>query len=306
MRKLERLQQAGKLWLVAGALAVLGIFPTATLAQNPHAQQAASQASDNQALADQIQQLREQVSRLQQTIQQQSAQKKSGTSPAPGMQMGAKKNPPGMSMQDDMGEMGMKAGAMPMGDMGEMSGMSGGKPGMGMEGMGMGAMKGGMSMMDDMDEMGSTKQSQDPAMTGMAAMGTMKAAPKMAMQSALPGFPGASHLYHIGSTGFFLDHPKHITLTNEQRTRLSQIQQKALLEKATAQRKVDEAEQQLFTLTGADQPNQANIEAKIQEIAGLRAQQRLAYIRTVGEASQVLTVEQQRQLVGQAGKMASK
>lgn len=285
MRKLERLQQAGKLWLVAGAWAVLGIFPTATLAQNPHAQQAASQASDNQALADQIQQLREQVSRLQQTIQQQSAQKKSGTSPAPGMQMGAKKNPPGMSMQDDMGEMGMKMGAMPMGDKGEMS---------------------GMSMMDDMDEMGSMKQSQDPAMTGMAAMGTMKAAPRMAVQSALPGFPGASHLYHIGSTGFFLDHPKHITLTNEQRTRLSQIQQKALLEKATAQRKVDEAEQQLFTLTGADQPNQANIEAKIQEIAGLRAQQRLAYIRTVGEASQVLTVEQQRQLVGQAGKMASK
>ena len=33
----------------------------------------------------------------------------------------------------------------------------------------------------------------------------------MSMPSALPGFPGQSHLYHIGATGFFLDHPEHIT-----------------------------------------------------------------------------------------------
>lgn len=305
-----------------GALILTGVYsgPIRAQAPDPHAQQGANQPADNQALTDQIQQLREQVSRLQQTIQQQGAQRKTSGA-RQRMQMGSQTAQQGM--QNGGGGMG-EMGAMPMGEMGEMGEMSsmpgGGQQGMGMDQMkqgmaaGMDMMKEGMSMgMDMMKEgmaMGMDQMKQGMSMpdnmSGMAAMGNMKAAPRVARQSGLPGFPGASHLYHIGATGFFLDHPQHITLTTEQRTRLTQIQQKALLEKATAQRKIEEAEQQLFTLTGADQPDQARIDAKVQEIANLNTQQRLAYIRTVGEAARVLTAEQQRQLLGQAGPAATR
>ena len=45
-------------------------------------------------------------------------------------------------------------------------------------------------------------------------MGQMGAAqPAAAMPSALPGFPGASHLYHVGATGFFLDYSAALKLT---------------------------------------------------------------------------------------------
>jgi hypothetical protein len=47
-------------------------------------------------------------------------------------------------------------------------------------------------------------------MDSMCCMGAMGKAPgagtPMAMPSALPGFPGASHLYHVGAGGFFLDY----------------------------------------------------------------------------------------------------
>ena len=103
---------------------------------------------------------------------------------------------------------------------------------------------------------------------------------------------------HIGATDFFLDHPEHITLTTEQKTRLGQTKQKATTEKATAQRKVEEAEQQLWELTAADQPDAAKIEAKVREVEKLRGDQRMAFIRSVGEAAQVLTDDQRKILLG--------
>jgi Spy/CpxP family protein refolding chaperone len=135
-------------------------------------------------------------------------------------------------------------------------------------------------------------------MSGMGNMGRMKGSPRMATQSAMPGFPGESHLYHIGATGFFLDHPQHTTLTQEQQTRLNQIREKALLNDATTQRRIDQAEQDLYALTGADQPDEAKIQAKVKEIANLGVEKTLAYIRAVGEAAQVLTDEQRRELLG--------
>jgi Spy/CpxP family protein refolding chaperone len=132
-------------------------------------------------------------------------------------------------------------------------------------------------------------------MGGMGAKGM-----KMKAASALPGFPGASHVYHIGATDFFLDHPEHITLTTEQQTKLNKAKQKALLDKSKAQRKIDEAEQELWELTGADEPDAKPIQAKIQEIEKLRGEQRLAFIRSVGEAAKVLTDEQRKVLLGQA------
>jgi hypothetical protein len=93
----------------------------------------------------------------------------------------------------------------------------------------------------------------------MGMMGGMggKGDSSMAMPSALPGFPGASHLYHIGATGFYLDHPQHIALSTEQQMRLNQIKQQAALNKASASRSVEEAEQDLWMLTAADQPDTA-------------------------------------------------
>ncbi|NOT58442.1 MAG: periplasmic heavy metal sensor [Deltaproteobacteria bacterium] len=117
-------------------------------------------------------------------------------------------------------------------------------------------------------------------------------------QSALPGFPGASHLYHIGSTGFFLDHPQHIGLTIEQQVALNKAKKQALLAKSRADRAIGQAEQELWILTAADQPDAAKIQDKIGEIGKLKSDQRIAFIRAVGDASNLLTDDQRKSLTG--------
>jgi Spy/CpxP family protein refolding chaperone len=174
-------------------------------------------------------------------------------------------------------------GGMPGMGMGMVSGMEGKKEGMG-----------GMMGMMDMDMM------EMMSMMGMSNMKGMQGMDKMKVAAALPGFPGASHIYHVGATGFFLDHPEHIQLTTKQKSGLSRIKEKALLNKATTARKIDEAEQELWTLTASDQPDAAKIEAKVREIEKRRGDQRLAFIRAVGEAAKVLTDEQRQALLGTA------
>ena len=182
-----------------------------------------------------------------------------------------------MDMDDDAMEMGaMGGGAMPAGA--PAAGMSGGGMGMGM-GKGMG--------MDQMEMAG---------MMGMGAMGN--AAPGAMSPSAMPGFPGASHLYHIGASGFFLDHPQHIALTTQQQAGLNTAKEQALLAKSTADRAIEQAEQELWMLTAADQPDAAKIEAQLTAIGKLTGDQRLAFIRAVGEASRLLTDEQRKSLTG--------
>ena len=181
-------------------------------------------------------------------------------------------------------------GAMGMGDM-NMSGMpknpadNAPMPGGGMSG-GMGGMMTGM--------MGMMNQ-----MMGMNAMPA--ASPGMAPsvpQSALPGFPGVSHLYHIGSTGFFLDHAAHISLSTDQQAALNKIKEQALAAKTSADRQIEQAEQEMATLTSADQPDSAKIEAKVRDIEKLRTNERLAFIRAVGEAANLLTDDQRKILTG--------
>jgi Spy/CpxP family protein refolding chaperone len=136
-------------------------------------------------------------------------------------------------------------------------------------------------------------------MMGMTGAGKMGQMPMPGMQvSALPGFPGASHIYHVGATGFFLDHPEHITLTTEQQTQLRQIREKALMDQASGQRKIDQGEQELWDLTASDSPDAAKIETKVREVEKLRGDQRLAFIRAVGDAAAALTDEQRKQLTG--------
>jgi Spy/CpxP family protein refolding chaperone len=135
--------------------------------------------------------------------------------------------------------------------------------------------------------------------SGMAGMsGASGMAGMNSPSSAMLGQPGASHLLHIGSTGFFLNHSQHITLTPDQKSRLNRLKEKAMLGQASEQRRIDQAEQELYTLTGADQPDNAGIQTKIGEIEKLRAEQRMNFIRAVGEASNVLTHDQHQVLMG--------
>jgi len=180
----------------------------------------------------------------------------------------------------------MSAGGMDMDDKMEMAAMGGGA----MAGGPAAGMSGGGSIGMDMDQM---------EMAGMMGMGPIGGGAVGAMtQSMLPGFPGASHLYHIGATDFFLDHPRHIALTTDQQAALNKAKEQALLAKSTADRAIKQAEQELWTLTAADQPDATAIEAKITEIGKLTGDERLAFIRAVGDASKILTDEQRRILTG--------
>ena len=197
-------------------------------------------------------------------------------------QMGGQSMQGGMSGMTDMGSMGM--GAMTPG-MGQMSGQSGG-----------GAMSsGGTGMRMGMGD-ASMKRMQM-----MGRMGSMGSSEPVAMLSRLPGFPGASHIYHIGASGFFLDHAGLVELSMDQRKGLAQIQEQALLEQSSYERRIDQAEQELWVLTSAGEPDAAAIEAKVREIANLTAEQRLSFIQSVGKGAEILTEEQRSALVGDLG-----
>ncbi len=271
-----------------------------------HADHSATQPS----LADQLRKLQDKVARLEAALKQNHTGQSDPTGGMQGMS--------GMSSDSKMGMGGMKMGG------GMMKGMSG----MGMQGMGGGMMK-GMGMMGGMN-MGSGNSSDMSGMSmgggssgmggmsgmgmgmmgsggmgmmgsggmGMGMMGRMKGMGQMQMASSLPGFPGASHIYHIGATSFFLDHSQHITLTPEQQTQLNKLKEAALLAQSSYDRQIEEAEQQLWVLTSADSPDATAVEARVGEIAKLSAEKRIAFIRAVGEAAGVLTDEQRKILIG--------
>ena len=168
------------------------------------------------------------------------------------------------------------------------------QPGMSMGG-GMQA-GGGMSGMGNMQGMQSAQDMEgmeDMMGQMMPGMSSMNMPP-----SALPGFPGASHIYHIGATGFFLDHAEHIGLSTEQQVGLNKIKEQALLSKSASDRQIEQAEQELATLTSSDQPDLKKIEAKVRDIAKLGSDQRIAFIKAVGEAAKLLTPDQQKMLTG--------
>jgi Spy/CpxP family protein refolding chaperone len=207
--------------------------------------------------------------------------------PMPPMGQPAPANAGGQNKPPMMGEHGEMSGMAPgmkndQGEMGEMapSGMAAPAKAMGMCCMGeMGMPPGGSAGMS----------TATPA-PGMAGMG--------GPVSAMPGQPGASHLLHIGSTGFFLNHSQHITLTADQKSKLNRIKEKAMLDQASEQRKIDQGEQDLYTLTGADQLDNSMVQAKIGEIEKLRTGQRMNFIQAVSEASNVLTHDQHLALLG--------
>ena len=173
-----------------------------------------------------------------------------------------------------------------------------------------------VGMKDDQGEMGAlpmgnTSLAPAPAMgigkgasggnankSTAAASGTGGTAAISGPSSAMPGQAGISHLYHIGSNGFFLNHSQDITLTQDQRRTLSQAKENTLRSQAAEQRAIDQAEQELFALTGADQADNPRIQAKIAQIEKLRATQRMNFIRAVEDAANVLTPKQRKVLLG--------
>ncbi len=125
-------------------------------------------------------------------------------------------------------------------------------------------------------------------------------APRSGGVVALPGFPGAPHIYHIGATDFFLGHSGTIRLTPDQQVALNGIKVKSIAELGAAHRKINQAEQELWTLTGTDQPDAVALETKVREIERLKGDRRIAFIRSVGEAARLLSNEQ-RALLSRTG-----
>ena len=333
----RRTQLAATLAL-GSLLAVSAGASAQTSATTPHAHaQAAGQASataaQDQELQKQIAELRAQVAKLQAALDQQQklmpqtptagAPASPGQAPGRGMMGEMGRMPPGGMRTGEMGGMGAgQPGGMSVGGMGMMD-MHKGEMGMPPEGMKMpeGMMMGDMGMGSTSGGSGTASSggmtmggggagatpSGSGAMSGMnmGGGGSGTASPSARTpraprsMSSLPGVPGASHVYHIGSTGFFLDQPQ-LNLTTQQQTALNRIKERALLERANAERRIEQAEQELWALTGADQPDAAKVQAKLQEIEQLRTNQRIGFIRAVGEGTKLLTPEQQSALLGTA------
>lgn len=199
-----------------------------------------------------------------------------------------------------MGEMGMEMGMGAMGKPKQMDKM----PNKG--GMDDKPMKGNMPADAPMPDNDAAMNMQEPMASQPRSdmMGSMRGSMKgggmsnMAPIAKLPGFPGAPHLYHVGSTGFFLDHSQHITLSAGQQSALNRIKEKSSVDQTNTDRRLADLEQELWLLTAADVPDAAKIGAKIRAIESLRSDQRLTFIRAVGEAGKVLTAEQKTALQG--------
>ncbi|MBX3323885.1 MAG: hypothetical protein KF757_12945 [Phycisphaeraceae bacterium] len=270
-------------WAVIAVASPVLAQQDANSAHAKHSEHAPSPAHESSDVLTEIAALRAQVAQLQAMLQRGHGEQAPSDTSAMGSAdrmmsgMGDKKRMKS-GMGGGGGEMkGMSGGGMQ--GMGDMNRMMSGMGGDGMKGMSGGGMQGMMGK-------------------GPAPMAVASDSGELAVRSDLPGFPGASHIYHIGATGFFLDHPEHIDLSTEQITRLNEMKTAAMLEQSGMDRRIEEQEEVIWSLTGAAAPNIGRIEEELLTVGRLRAGKRLAFIRAVGEAAQVLTQEQRDQLIG--------
>lgn len=135
--------------------------------------------------------------------------------------------------------------------------------------------------------------------------GGMAGSVSTTMPADLPGFPGAAHIYHVGATAFFLDSSAAIKLTAAQQAALKGIKEESIGDMAAAQRQIDQAEQELWMLTASDRPDSMTLETKVREIERLKGDQRIAFIRSVGEAAHVLTDDQRAALLDTSAPQAA-
>lgn len=228
-------------------------------------------ADQNKQLGDEITELRAKVARLEAAVHETGPGRRVSSKPA--MKLGPSPNN-GMGTMDDKREMSMPPG---MGAMTPASAAMG--------------MKDDQGAMDGMSPGGTAAMSaKPPAAGGLAAMN--------GSSSVTPSQVDAPHFYHLGSNGFFLNHWRHISLTPDQILTLKHVKEKAMLNRASVQRGIDQAEQELYEFTGANQPEETRIETKIVEIEKLRADGRISFVRAVADASNVLTAKQRMALLG--------
>lgn len=204
--------------------------------------------------------------------------------------------------KEGMGMMEMKKG------MGQMSGGGGMMGHGGMKGMD-GMMK-GMGGMSGMSSSSGDPQSSSGMQMGMMQKGGMMKGMGMMMmgktpdssmaESSLPGFPGASHIYHIGASDFFLNHREHLGLNADQQKQLNEFKSDTLLKQNEFDRQLERAEEQLWVLTSESEPDGEKIQNALAEIGVLTAEKRLDFIRSVGAAAEVLTEGQRALLVGES------
>jgi Spy/CpxP family protein refolding chaperone len=242
-----------------------------------------AQATPQADLQRQLDSLRAQIAELRAALDRSAPPPMSEMGMRKRMEMGGATAP----MTMDKGEMGMPPEGMRRSG-GGMGGMEKKEMGRMMEMGEMGMKPGGMkpgAAADTGTTMGNTAS---PARPSTDAAGSL---------SSLPGVPGTSHLYHIGSTGFFLDQPG-IQLTPDQQVALNRIKQRALLARSDAERRTEQAEEELWALTSAGQPAAGQVTAKVREIEKLRADARLSFVSAVGDATKVLTATQRSALLG--------
>jgi len=184
---------------------------------------------------------------------------------------------------------GQQKKMMPMGMMGDQKSMK--TPAGSADSMG-----GNMSMMDERKGMGNPADNTNSMRGNMGMMGRMKSTGMNNADSKLPAFPGNKHLYHLGANNFFLDSIDTIGLTSSQQQQLKQISLNWQNADQQYNQKIEQAEQDLWQLTGSDVPNSQQIEQKVREIETIQTQERIAFIQAVGKAATVLTVEQRLSL----------
>ena len=95
---------------------------------------------------------------------------------------------------------------------------------------------------------------------------------------------------------FILDHREQLALTPEQATRLETLRQEFTRESIRRDADLRIAEMDLTALLGQSPLDQAKVEAKIRELEKLRADLRIARIRTLEQGRAVLTPEQRTKL----------
>jgi hypothetical protein len=270
--------------------------------------------ADGKTVDVQLAEMLARIQRLEATIQQQSGSTSSAVpmSGTPGMGSDTKSMQGQMAGKGAMGAPpsgGAPGPAKPTGGIGGAVSPPGGMVSM-MDNM-IGMMDKMTGIMDKMMSMGGGAMPAGAPAAGMSGggrigMDKMETAAKTGapesksamMPSDLPGFPGTSQIYHVGATGFFVDYSAAIKLTADQLATLNGIKEKSIGNLGAAQCGIDQAEQELWTLTGSDRPDVMKLETKVRDIERLKGDQRIAFIQSVGEAALVLTDDQRAALLG--------
>ncbi len=158
----------------------------------------------------------------------------------------------------------------------------------------------GMSMGKPMAKPGAMADDKMGSMPG----GAMASKPTSQMSdSEMTETPA---LLHLGAKDFFLDQAQHIGLTPEQKVSLEKVKSASVGDRAATQKQVDVAQQELWQLTSADQPNTPEIDVKVREIAKMQADEQLTFIHAVSTASGLLTPEQRIEVVRPMSSMSRK